>query len=83
MKYCSFVIFFCGVRVNVSFVMGMLGFEIVLEEFICRVFGQFVYEGIVVKIVDDFYCGGNILEQFIYNWERVLDVFQKNRNFNF
>lgn len=42
MKYCSVVIFFCGVRVYVRFVMGMLGFEIVLEEFICRVFGYLV-----------------------------------------
>lgn len=75
MKYCGVVIFFKGVRVYVCFVMGMFGLEIVLEEFMCCVFGYLLQEGIVVKIVDDFYCGGNILYELLENWKKVFQVF--------
>lgn len=32
----------------------------------------------MAKIADDLYCGGNTPEQFIHNWERVLDALQKS-----
>lgn len=78
MKYCSVATPFRGVRVNASSAMGMPGSETALEELTCRVLGQLVQEGIVAKIVDDLYCGGNTPEQLIHNWERVLDALQKN-----
>lgn len=31
----------------------------------------------VVKIVDDLYCGGYIFEEFLNNWERVFIVLYK------
>lgn len=52
--------------------MGMPGSETVLEELTCRVLG------IVAKIADELYCGGNTPEQLIHNWERVLDALQKS-----
>lgn len=48
--------------------MGMFGFEIVFEEMMCCVFGDFIEEGFVVKFVDDFYCGVDFFEVFLYNW---------------
>lgn len=59
MKYCGVVIFFKGVCVYMCCVMGIFGFEIVFEELMCCVLGDFFQEGCVVKIVDDLYCGGN------------------------
>lgn len=57
--------------------MGMFGLEMVFEEFICCVLGYLVQEGVVVKIVDDLYCGGYIFEEFLNNWERVFIVLYK------
>lgn len=59
MKYCGVVILFRGEWVYVWFVIGLLGLEIVFEEVMSWVFGDFLKEGIVFKIVYDFYCGGN------------------------
>lgn len=72
MKYCCVVIFFCGVRVYVCLVMGMFGLEIILEELICRVLGDLVQEGVVVKLVDDLYCGGFIFIDFFNNFIRIF-----------
>lgn len=41
MCYCGIVIFYKGVCVYIWCVMGMLGLEIVLEEFMCRVLGDY------------------------------------------
>lgn len=65
MCYCGIVIFYKGVCVYIWCVMGMLGLEIVLEEFMCRVLGDYFQVGFVLKLVDDLYCGGNILEEFL------------------
>lgn len=61
-----------GLRVYARSAMGMPGSETVLEELTCRVLG------IVAKIADELYCGGNTPEQLIHNWERVLDALQKS-----
>lgn len=42
--------------------MGMLGLEMVLEVFMCYVFGNLLEEGVVIKIVDDLCCRRNILK---------------------
>lgn len=57
--------------------MGMPGSEMALEELTCRVLGHFVQEGVVAKIADDLYCGGNTQQELINNWERVLDALQR------
>lgn len=78
MKYCGITTPFRGVRVYSRSAMGMPGSETALEELTCRVIGHFVQEGIVAKIADDLYCGGNTPEQLIHNLERVLDALQKS-----
>ena len=52
--------------------MGMPGSETALEELMCCVLGDLVQEGIVVKIADDLYCGGNTVAELLQNWRRVL-----------
>ena len=39
--------------------MGKPGSETDLEEFICRVVGEHIQAGLVSKLADDLYCGGN------------------------
>ncbi|VDI17778.1 Hypothetical predicted protein [Mytilus galloprovincialis] len=55
----------------------MPGSETALEELTCRVLGHLVQEGVVAKIADDLYCGGNSPEELLTNWERVLQALQK------
>ena len=54
--------------------MGMPGSETALEELMCRVLGDLLQDGIVAKLADDLYCGGNTPEELIRNWRRVLDA---------
>ena len=72
MRYCGVVTPFSGVRVYVRSAMGMPGSETALEELMCRVLGSFLREGIVAKIADDLYCGGNTEAELLHNWRRVL-----------
>jgi len=74
MKYCGVAIPFKGVRVYTRTAMGMPGSEIALEEIMCRVLGDLLQEGIVTKIADDFYCGGNSPQELLQNWKRVLQA---------
>lgn len=41
MCYCGIVIIYKGVCVYIWSVMGMLGLEIILEKFMCRVLGDY------------------------------------------
>ena len=59
MKYCGVATPFRGVRVYARSAMGMPGSETALEELMSRVLGDLLKEGIVAKIADDLYCGGN------------------------
>ena len=54
--------------------MGMPGSETALEELMCRVLGHLLQEGIVVKIADDIYCGGNTSYELLENWKKVLQA---------
>ena len=58
--------------------MGMPGSETALEELMFRVFGNCIQDGIVAKLADDLYCGGNTLDELLSNWKRVLDALQKS-----
>ena len=59
MKYCGVATPFKGVRVYVRSAMGMPGSETALEELMCRVLGNLLEEGVVVKLADDLYGGGS------------------------
>ena len=77
-KFCGVATPFKGIRVYTRCAMGMPGSETALEELMSRVLGNLIQEGIVVKIADDLYCGGNSPEEITSNWARVLDVLQAN-----
>ena len=77
MKYCGVATPFRGVRVYVRSTMGMPGSETALEELMCRVLGDLLEEGVVAKIADDLYCGGNTPEELLQNWKRVLVALHK------
>ena len=76
MKFCGVVTPFKGVRVYKRCAMGMPGSETALEELMCRVFGDLIEEGVVTKLADDLYCGGNSHEELLYNWSRVLEALE-------
>jgi hypothetical protein len=78
MKYCGVVTPFKGVRVYTRCAMGMPGSETCLEELMSRVLGELIQEGIVAKLADDLYCGGNTPEELLTNWSRVLEAIHKN-----
>ena len=78
MKYCGVATPFKGVRVYTRSAMGMPGSETCLEELMCRVLGDLIQEGCVVKLADDLYCGGETVQQVLNNWSRLLDALHKN-----
>ena len=57
--------------------MGMPGSEKALEELMCRVLGELIQEGIVAKIADNLFCGGNTPTELLANWRRVLKALAK------
>jgi len=65
MKYCGFATPFKGVRVYTRTAMGMPGSETALEEIMCCVLGDLLQQGIVTKIADDLYCGGNSPQELL------------------
>ena len=78
MKYCGVATPFKGVRVYTRSAMGMPGSETVLEELMCRVLGPLLQEGIIAKLADDLYCGGDTQSELQVNFERVLQALNDN-----
>lgn len=73
LKYCGVATPFKGVRVYSRCAMGMPGSETALEELMCRVLGALLMEGVVAKLADDLYIGGDTVEELFTNWRRTLD----------
>ena len=78
MKYCGVVTPFKGARVYTRCAMGMPGSETSLEELMCRIVGDLVEEGRVVKIADDLFCGGDNPEDALLSWTLLLQAFHRN-----
>lgn len=78
MKYCGVVTPFRGTRVYTRCAMGKPGSEVALEEMTSRVFGDLLKNGIVIKLADDLYCGGNSPDELLDNWTLVLQALQTN-----
>ena len=78
MKYCGVVTPFKGVRVYVKSAMGMPGSESALEEVMCRVLGNLIQAGQVVKLADNLYCGANSLTELCNIWENILKSLSRN-----
>ncbi len=74
LKYCGVATPFRGIRVYTRCAMGMPGSETALEELMCRVLGDLLEKGIVAKLADDLYCGGNTTEELLENWRQVLQA---------
>ena len=72
MKYCGIVTPFKGIRCYTRCAMGMPGSETALEELMCRVLGDLVEGGHVVKIADDLYCGAETCDELLAIWTSVL-----------
>ncbi|XP_064646257.1 uncharacterized protein LOC135499442 [Lineus longissimus] len=79
MKYCGVCTPFRGVRVYTRSAMGMPGSETALEELMSRVVGHLIQEGIVAKIADDLYIGGDTPEELLLNFKKFLHVLHINR----
>ena len=75
MKYCGVVTPFRGVRVYARSAMGMPGSETALEELLCRVLGDLLEEGVVAKLANDIYCGGNTIAELQQSVRRLLQSF--------
>ena len=54
--------------------MGMPGSETAVEELMCCVLGLLLKDGVVAKIADDLYCGGNCPLELLQNWKKVLQA---------
>ena len=77
LKYCGVVTPFKGVRVYTRCAMGMPGSETALEELMCRVLGDLIQKGTVVKLADDLYYGGNTPTELHDNWRELLCALQR------
>lgn len=78
MRYCGVVTPFKGTRVYTAGVMGLPGTESTLEEMTCYVLGDLVERGIVAKIADDLFIGGNTETELLDNFRLVLNRLQEN-----
>ena len=59
MRFCGIATPFKGIRVYARCAMGMPGSETCLEELMSRILSDLIQEGMVTKLADDLYCGGN------------------------
>ena len=78
MKYCGVVPPFPSVRVYARSAIGMPGSETALEELLCRVLGDLLEKGVVAKLADDIYCGGNTIAEFQRNVRRLRQCFAES-----
>ena len=78
MKFCGVATPYKGIRVYTRCAMGMPGSETALEELMCRILGSLVQQGVVAKLADDLYCGGETVRDALENWSRVLAALDKN-----
>ena len=78
MRYVGVNTPYKGTYVYTRSVMGLPGSEAALEELLCRILGDLVQSGGVIKLVDDLYLGANSVDELLKLWEEVLDRFHKN-----
>ncbi len=58
--------------------MGMSGSTEHVDELMSRSFCDLVESGVVIRIADDLYAGGNSISELLYNWEKILQRFEIN-----
>ena len=67
-----------GVYVYQRSVMGLPGSEGALEELLCKILGDLIMQGSVVKLADDLYCGADNPDNLLQVWESVLQLLNLN-----
>ena len=78
MKYLGTLTPYKGLCVYTRSAMGMPGSTEHLDELMSRILGDLVERGIVTRIADDLYTGGNYIADLLYNWEWILQRFEAN-----
>ena len=78
MKYCGVATPFRGIRVYTRCAVCIPGSETALEELMCRVLGDLLVEGVVIKLADDLYCSADTPQALLRNWSRVLHALASN-----
>ena len=58
--------------------MGLRNMAEYLEEVVARVLGDCLAEGILTKISDDMFVGGNTINELLQNWGKVLNRLSEN-----
>ena len=71
--YLGTVTPFKGIRVYLQSAMGMPGSREYLQELTACVFGDYMQEGFLLLIADDFYVGGSSIRELLLNWIKVLE----------
>ena len=74
MKYLGTLTPYKGLRVYTRAAMGMPGSTEHLDELMSRILGDLVESGVVTRIADDLYTGGNTIADLLYNWERYYSA---------
>ena len=77
MKFCGVCTPFKGVRVFARSAMGMPGSETALEQMMSLVIGDLLTEGIMAKVADDLFIGGETPRQLFENYRRMLTALSK------
>ncbi len=67
-----------GIRVYTRSPMGMPGSKTSLEELMSRVLGDLFQDGLVAKLADDLYVGGQSPEEVLAHWDTVLHRMSRN-----
>ena len=52
--------------------MGMPTSDTALEERMCSILNDYLKVGVIAKIADDVYIGGNTLDDLLINWRCIL-----------
>jgi len=76
-KYLGVISPYKGVLVYTRAAMGMPGSTECLDQLMYRLLGDLIHEGVVMKIADDLYVGGDDIHTLLHNWERVLRLFEQ------
>ena len=77
-KWCATPTPFRGLRVYLVSAQGMPGSSETLEELMSTILGHKIQEGVVAKIADDLYVGGQDISELFESWSEVLDIMIQN-----
>ena len=77
-KYVGVCTPFKGVYIYTRAVMGLPGSESALEQLLCKILGDLMTQGSVIKLADDLYIGGDTPQSLNITWRQVLHRLKLN-----